>query len=35
MKEVKDEALEAGCDGFIVKPIVLDNFLELVNKYIK
>ncbi|MBI9036457.1 MAG: response regulator [Bacteroidales bacterium] len=35
MKEVKDEAIEAGCDGFIVKPIALDDFLELVNQHIK
>ena len=34
MKEVRDEALQAGCDDFIVKPIELDNFLELVNKHI-
>jgi len=35
MKEVKDEAIEAGCNGFIVKPIALDAFLELVRKHIK
>jgi len=35
MKETRDEALNAGCDGFMVKPIALDVFMELVNKHIK
>lgn len=34
IKEIKEEALEAGCDGFIVKPIDLDDFFEIVNKHI-
>jgi len=35
MSEVRKEAMEAGCDGFIVKPISIEVFLELVNKHIK
>lgn len=34
MKEIKDEAIEAGCDGFIAKPIGLDPFMKLIHKHI-
>ncbi|MBI9069669.1 MAG: PAS domain S-box protein [Salinivirgaceae bacterium] len=32
--EVQDKAMKAGCDGFIVKPISIEIFLDLVNKYL-
>ncbi|MBI9069799.1 MAG: response regulator [Salinivirgaceae bacterium] len=35
MPEVKNKALQAGCDGFVVKPISIETFIELVNKHIQ
>ncbi|MBI9069647.1 MAG: PAS domain S-box protein [Salinivirgaceae bacterium] len=34
MTEVKNQAIKAGCDDFIVKPISLEYFLELVKKHL-
>jgi two-component system, cell cycle response regulator DivK len=35
MKGDRERTLEAGCDGYIQKPIDVDTFLEQIAKYIK
>jgi len=35
MKGDKEKALEAGCDAYIAKPIIPEEFIEVVNSYLK
>lgn len=35
MKGDKEKALEAGCDAYITKPIIPEEFIEVVNSYLK
>lgn len=35
MKGDPEKALEAGCDGYIPKPIVPEEFIRVVNSYLK
>ncbi len=35
MKGDKEKTLEAGCDGYIPKPIIPKEFIEVVNSYLK
>ncbi|MBA7576035.1 Polar-differentiation response regulator DivK [subsurface metagenome] len=35
MKGDEEKTLEAGCDGYITKPIVPEEFIKVVNSYLK
>lgn len=35
MKRDKEKALEAGCDAYIAKPIIPEEFIKVVNSYLK
>ena len=35
MKEDKEKALKAGCDAYIAKPIIPEEFIKVVNGYLK
>ena len=35
MKEDEEKTLEAGCDGYITKPIIPEEFIKVVNSYLK
>jgi len=35
MKDDEEKILEAGCDGYIAKPISVPHFLETVEKFVK
>ncbi|HVN52826.1 MAG TPA: response regulator [Anaerolineaceae bacterium] len=35
MKGDRERTLQAGCDGYIEKPIDVDNFLDVISRYVK